>query len=272
MKIFISWSGQRSQRVAELLDWWIQCVIQAVDPWLSSKDIDRGSLWFSEISNQLATTHNGIICLTKSNLNKPWILFEAGALDKGLPTNRVFTFLVDLQSTDVQDPLAQFNHTQPTRESLFLLARSINNGLGDSGLRESILKSVFDTYWPQFKDSFQAIINETPEEDIKEIRPKDDLLNEVLYAVRRMDRRLRQLEDHRTGNEAIESYSEQNGSKAETIVKMVNQMLDKEFSERDILVTMKVFTDSNYPGFNFKILRSLVTNEIRKREGMESNK
>ncbi|EFD2076446.1 toll-Interleukin receptor, partial [Escherichia coli] len=29
MKVFISWSGQRSQAVAELISDWLKCVIQA---------------------------------------------------------------------------------------------------------------------------------------------------------------------------------------------------------------------------------------------------
>ena len=146
MKIFISWSGERSHKVAELLDTWIRCVVQAVEPWVSSKDIDKGSLWFSEISTTLATTQAGIVCLTKGNLSKPWILFEAGALAKGLTTNRVFTFLIDLEPKDVRDPLAQFNHTVPEKDSLYQLLRSINKGLGEKGLRENILKNVFETY------------------------------------------------------------------------------------------------------------------------------
>jgi len=78
----------------------------AVDPWLSTKDIDKGSLWFSGITNQLSNTQNGIVCLTKANLNNPWILFESGALAKGLTSNRVYTFLVDLKPNDVKDLLA----------------------------------------------------------------------------------------------------------------------------------------------------------------------
>ena len=42
MKVFISWSGERSRKVAELLDEWLQCVIQAVKPFMSSKGIERG--------------------------------------------------------------------------------------------------------------------------------------------------------------------------------------------------------------------------------------
>ncbi len=68
MNIFMSWSGNRSRDVANLLGSWIQCVLQAATPWMSDKDIDRGSLWFSEISDQLKDTKVGIICLTKENM------------------------------------------------------------------------------------------------------------------------------------------------------------------------------------------------------------
>jgi hypothetical protein len=67
MQVFISWPGDRSRAVAELFDEWIQCVLQTIRPWMSSKDVDRGSLWFSKISNQLEETKIGIICLTKDN-------------------------------------------------------------------------------------------------------------------------------------------------------------------------------------------------------------
>ncbi|AEW01031.1 hypothetical protein A4D02_13810 [Niastella koreensis] len=195
MKVFISWSGERSRQVAELLNVWIQCVLQAVDPWLSTKDIDKGSLWFSEITNQLSSTQNGIVCLTKANLSNPWILFESGALAKGLTSNRVYIFLVDLKPNDVKDPLAQFNHTMPSREGVFQLIRSINNGLGEKALRENIIANVYETYWPQFEKGFKEILSNTPEEEIKEERPKEDLLNEILYSVRAIDKRLRKVED-----------------------------------------------------------------------------
>ena len=95
--------GERSKQVGLLLDEWIKCVIQAINPWISVHDIERGSLWFSEITNQLADTSIGIICLTKENKNKPWIpVFEAGALAKGLTSNRVCTLLVDLNGSDLE--------------------------------------------------------------------------------------------------------------------------------------------------------------------------
>lgn len=227
MKVFISWSGERSRQVAELLTEWIQCVLQAVDPWLSTKDIDKGSLWFSEITNQLSNTQHGIICLTKTNLNNPWILFEAGALAKGLSSSRVYTFLVDLEPNDVKDPLAQFNHTKPSRESVFQLARSINKGLNESALRENIFVNVFETYWPQFEHKFTNILRETGEEEVKLERPKEDILNEILASVRVMDKRLRRVED-------FESKSSDNYTTHGFQSKSKNDILYSEIGEKPI--------------------------------------
>jgi len=194
LNVFLSWSGTRSKEVTELLDEWLQCVIQAVDPWMSSKDIDRGSLWFSEINNQLQNTTIGIICLTHENLNKPWILFEAGALAKGLSNNRVCTFLIDLEPTDVGTPLSQFNHTLPTQEGLWELVRTLNSSLKERALKENILEQVFQTYWPAFENQFKEIILNTETTGPVLKRDEDDVLMEILSATRSMDKRVRNLE------------------------------------------------------------------------------
>lgn len=194
MKVFISWSGKKSKAVGELLNEWLQCVLQAVNPWMSSKDIDRGSLWFSEINDQLKDTGIGIVCITSSNLNKPWILFEAGALAKGLSSNRVCTFLVDLTPTDISDPLAQFNHTLPDKEGLWSLVRTLNNYLDEKKLSEKILENVFETYWPQFEESFEKILSETKDDTTVVKREDEDILSELLYMTRTLDKRLRSIE------------------------------------------------------------------------------
>ncbi|HAS8107018.1 TPA: toll/interleukin-1 receptor domain-containing protein, partial [Vibrio vulnificus] len=197
MNVFLSWSGDRSRAVAELLDTWLQCVIQAVDPWMSSKDIDRGSLWFSEINDQLQSTTIGIICLTQENKTKPWILFEAGALAKGLSNSRVCTFLIDLEPTDVGTPLSQFNHTFPTQEGMWELVRTLNNSLKDKALKEKTLELVFETYWPKFESDFNQILKDTPQAETAEKRGEDDILLEILNSTRAMDRRIRRIESER---------------------------------------------------------------------------
>lgn len=199
MNVFLSWSGDRSKAVTELLDDWMQCVIQAVDPWMSSKDIDRGSLWFSEISDQLQNTSIGIICLTQENKNKPWILFEAGALAKGLTNSRVCTFLIDLEPTDVGSPLSQFNHTLPTKDGLWELVRTLNNTLKEKALKERTLQQVFETYWPQFQSKFALILAEYPVSGPVEKRSEDDILLEILSSTRAMSKRISSLENTTNG-------------------------------------------------------------------------
>jgi len=194
MKVFLSWSGNRSKEVANLLSDWLCCVIQAARPWISTRDLDRGSLWFGEINDQLKDTSVGIICLTQENKSRPWILFEAGALAKGLSTARVCTLLVDLEPKEIEDPLAQFNHTFPTSESIYGLVKTLNSTLGGNGLDIRILEQVFKTYWPQFEERFGSILEQTETQAPSKPRPKEDVLGEILENTRLMSSRIRKLE------------------------------------------------------------------------------
>jgi hypothetical protein len=205
MKVFMSWSGQRSKLTAELLHGWVKCVIQAAQPWISSKGIERGALWFSEINNELKDTTVGVICLTQENKNAPWILFEAGALAKGLTTNRVCTFLVDLIPSDLQSPLAQFNHTVPNKESMWSLVTTLNNGLEANRLELPVLQRVFDTYWPQFEADFENILKNNPPTTVVAPRDEKDMLAEILDTTRSMSNRIRMLEDTKISKEPMES-------------------------------------------------------------------
>lgn len=194
MKIFVSWSGNRSRAVAEIISDWLKCVIQASQPWISTRDIDRGAIWSTEINDKLKDVSVGIVCLTQDNKNKPWILFETGALAKGLTSNRVCTFLIDLKSEDIQEPLAQFNHTTPDKSSVWALTRTINTCLDSSALDERILQQVFDTYWPQFEQNFGAALIDNPPEEIIPPRTEQDILNEILNHTRGLSSRVRNLE------------------------------------------------------------------------------
>ncbi|NNP67274.1 toll/interleukin-1 receptor domain-containing protein [Acinetobacter sp. Ac_5812] len=195
MKVFLSWSGDKSKETAELLDSWIRCVLQAVDPWISTKHIGRGALWFTEVADQLQHTTIGIICLTKENLNKPWILFEAGSLARGLTSSRVCTFLVDLQPTDIEPPLSQFNHTLPNKDNMRALIDTLNESLKENKLRDDILETVFETYWPKFETEFGAILKRYSNETLQPvIRTEENILLELLETTRTFDKRIRNIE------------------------------------------------------------------------------
>lgn len=162
---------------------------------MSSHDIDRGAVWFSQISNELGASNQGIICLTRDNKDKPRILFEAGALAKGLTSSRVYTLLIDLKPEDVKDPLAQFNHTLPTKDDLYKLILSINRELDSRPIPDGIIRQVFEANWPLFEEKFENIINETEADTPPEIqRPQEDILSEILNSVRGIERRVSAVE------------------------------------------------------------------------------
>ena len=198
MNIFISWSGDRSHRVAKLLKTWIRDIIQASKPWISSTDISSGSVWFTEIINKLGETTQGIICLTKDNKDKPWILFEAGALAaSGLNSTRVYTLLIDVNQEDIKPPLALFNLTSPDEASMYKLIVDINSTLPATlKLEQDTLNRGFNVHWPHFYAEFNKLITETAAlTPAKVARTDKEILSEILDTVRGLDKRIRTLEE-----------------------------------------------------------------------------
>src|SRR5437764_8405785 len=148
MKVFISWSGERSRLVAEALRYWLPKVIQAIQPWMSSSDIEKGTRWRTDIASELEQSSIGIICLTPENLNSSWLHFEAGALSKQQQNTYVCTFLYELEPADVREPLAQFQNTKAQRDDVKKLIQTINNSLGDMKLPDAEMNESFDVWWP----------------------------------------------------------------------------------------------------------------------------
>ena len=200
MKVFISWSGDRSKRVAELINAWIKCVIQSVQPWISSQDISRGELWYNAINKQVSQISTGIICLTKDHKDKPWILFEAGALAKGLDTSHILTFLIDLTSEDLLlSPLSAFNHTSPDKIGVRKMMLTINS-LVEIPLDETTFDTVFEKFWPDFERQFHQIIDDTTTtaQSAKQIKedPQTDLIKELIKSVRNLETSVYQIRNN----------------------------------------------------------------------------
>ena len=230
MKVFISWSGERSKAAAELLTEWIHDVIQAVKPWISTRDIDKGSIWFNEITETFKDTSLGIICLTPENKDKPWILFESGALLSVLNKQakpHVCTFLIGLKPTDIENPLAQFNHTGSHKAEIFELLKTINKQLESNRLEEKSLEKAFNTYWPEFHERFKEILKIKPAEKIvAKPRSEESMMSEVLSTVRSLEQRLREKEEGRF-------VTPSNSSKK--AIKIAKQLLKNNRKTSDII-------------------------------------
>ncbi|MFW2574125.1 MULTISPECIES: toll/interleukin-1 receptor domain-containing protein [Serratia] len=165
MKIFISWSGNDSLKIAKILRDWIPNVIQAVKPYVSAEDIDKGTRWAADISKELDDSLYGIICLTKNNISAPWINFEAGALSKKVDKSKLSPFLFKIKPSEVTGPILQFQHTRSDdKEDILKLLSSINKQ-GDFLTSERLVNS-FEQWWPTLDSELSKIVE--PEAETKE--------------------------------------------------------------------------------------------------------
>lgn len=187
MRIFISWSGPRSKAMAEALRDWLPNVIQAVEPWTSSSDIDAGMRWTPALSEQLQQTQLGIICLTAENLSAPWILFEAGALSKIIDKSRVCPYLLGFEPTEVIGPLSQFQAVKAEKDGTKKLLQTINRAQGELALPEDRLNTSFSLFWPSL-EKILLDIADSPQETLEPKRSLEDMIEEILSIVREQSR------------------------------------------------------------------------------------
>lgn len=193
MKVFVSWSGSASRLVAEALHWWIPKVLQGVVPFISAKDIDKGSNWTVELARQLEEAQFGIICVTQENRNSPWLNYETGAIT-GSVESRVCPVLFELAKTEVDPPLAQLQLTSLDLEDIFLMMRSMNAVAG-TNLSEHDLRDAVEIWWPKLEERLAVVPQgmtgvpaSTPPEPEQPKVSDRELLEELLDLVRNLRR------------------------------------------------------------------------------------
>jgi ribosomal protein L7/L12 len=170
---------------------WLPLVLHYVQPWLSAADIDAGQRWATEVGQQLNDSMFGILCLTRDNLQSPWILFEAGALAKSVAAGAVVPFLLDLEFSDVTGPLAQFQAKKADEQSTLELVTAINNRSGQPVPPER-LEELFELAWPRLARSLTNVPRVGPQAPPQ--RSQRDVLEELVQVVRTVERRTRSLE------------------------------------------------------------------------------
>jgi hypothetical protein len=174
LRVFISWSGERSRRLALALQDWIPYLIHSIrreDLWVSDWDLEAGRPWASTLGEVLAETRIGMICLTHENRRAPWIHFEAGALAKQLDDAKVIPVLYGMQPDDLEgSPLAQFQAVQLNKHDLLKMMRSLNSELGMNRVADDVLKRSLDLNWPEFESRLREL-DELRIDDMEEALP-----------------------------------------------------------------------------------------------------
>ncbi len=179
MRVFISWSGNKSNVVAKNLRNWLKLVIQTIDPWMSDDDILPGQRWGASLGSQLSESDVGIVCLTSDNLDSPWILFEAGALAKSLDNSQVIPLLIGIKPLDLPAPLSIFQSVTFNKNGIKKLVDTLRKIDSSSKINDTEFEKIFEQMWPLFDTSIlEESTKETPSQSDR------DILEELLMLVR----------------------------------------------------------------------------------------
>lgn len=193
MKVFISWSGNKSHKVAMVYRDWLPSVIQSIVPYVSSEDIDKGARWSTDIATELEDSTFGILCVTKENLNAPWLSFEAGALSKTMDKSFVSPFLFDIKRSEVDGPILQFQSTIFQKDDIKKLVKTLNKACGELAISETRLDKAFEVWYPTLEDELKKL------KDVDDDSPKEEendgytseILEEILDLARSNQKLLR---------------------------------------------------------------------------------
>lgn len=189
MRVFISWSGERSRAIGDTLRRWLPSVLQVVRPYFSPDDIAKGARWNSEIAKELESARVGLLILTPENQTAPWLLFEAGALAKNLDRSKVCPILFGgLEPTDVKGPLVQFQASKFDADDIKRLVKMMNAELGEAALTPDVLEGVFEMWWPRLQEQVKAELDKHIPSSDEAVRTERDMLEEVLGLTRNLAR------------------------------------------------------------------------------------
>jgi len=181
MKVFLSWSGDRSKNIASALKSWLPFVFHNLSVWMSDQDIQAGHKWGTELGQALAECKIGIICLTAESLESRWLTFEAGALSAAIEGSRVIPYRFQLERSDISPPLSQFQDVAADEKGTQSLVWSINDALGKPWAEEEKMRTVFKNWWPHLAKSLEEV---THIEQLQ-IRTDREILEEILQLARK---------------------------------------------------------------------------------------
>lgn len=156
---------------------------------VSEADIEAGERWGEVVAKELADSNFGIICVTRENVNSPWVLFEAGALAKTMQGSKVIPLLLDLEIRDITGPLAQFQAKKVEKAGVNEVINSINQ-TANNVVPEARAHELFEALWPKLDKEVKTIPKQPATE--KHARPQHEILEELVVGVRSLDSRLRE--------------------------------------------------------------------------------
>jgi len=181
MRIFTSWSGERSKAAALGLKSLLQDLFEDGVQVFVSDHITPGEAWAQRLGAELEQSEFGILCLTAENFQAPWLLFEAGAIAKKFGVARIVPYLIDeLPPAAERSPLAQFQHVRADRDGTYRLVECINT-IRENPKPVDRLERSFRKWWPDFEQTLEGLQSASKAQP--SVRSERELLEAILHQV-----------------------------------------------------------------------------------------
>ncbi len=155
MKVFVMWSGERSEKIATETTTFFEHILKGVKFFVSNRDIEPGQVWEDALAQRLKEAHVGIVCITPKNQDSRWMHFEAGAISK-MPQSLVCPLLIE--ANKVEGPLGRYQATDALdKEAVFRLVKSLNNARPErKQSTEPELRKVFEEHWHSYSGGISS--------------------------------------------------------------------------------------------------------------------
>jgi hypothetical protein len=131
---------------------------------MSDRDIVDDA-WFGEINRAIKGATAGIMCVTRENYDRPWILYEAGGLVATCGRGGVFPFLLDMKPPELDGlnyPLYPLESYFFDRGGVFHLVSALNRKLEPESKTENEVEKDFNSAWPELESQLRAISQAVP--------------------------------------------------------------------------------------------------------------
>lgn len=192
MDLFLSWSTERSKKLANIFNKWVTKVIPQLDVYYSPDDIQPGERWSDSIKDGLKGNPMGIFFVVEENIVQPWLNFEAGAISNQVGNTNVIPLLHEIEPSKITGPLTQFQAISYGKEDLRRLINLVNANIKDvRKIDQIILNVVFEKWYPDFEKEYNKFKKEHPSPDVKEVSgtlDEDGQLSEILSILRSIER------------------------------------------------------------------------------------
>lgn len=165
MKVFISWSGMNSKKIAFYLKRTLEAIFENEDfeTFMSDEDILSGSEWFTAIKDELQDSNCAILCLTRENIGSPWINFEAGAIGMQHGSQQVIPLLID---TDIPtaSPLRNYQAVTLNQEGFKRMLKTIRRMGALYNLTDRQINAMANETYRSFSKDINDILKKISEE------------------------------------------------------------------------------------------------------------